>query len=209
MLRLTHTQVAQGALLINDIDPRMAHKTAGHSLGDPKRYRRDGNSLSGPDASTRPDENWPKQKCYVPRVKAGDSSVAGYIDILESDAVLMSQARGTIKGLQTAGHLTVTSFLASDVVAPVLSTADLDTPGAGDLTLTGTGFTSLAPDITTVYLTGAVTITLTQAQIITGGGTVGATSIFIPAALIPGAVITTVSARVKADNQLSAVVVLT
>jgi hypothetical protein len=186
MLRLTHTQVAQGALLINDIDPRMAHKTAGHSLGDPKRYRRDGNSLSGPDASTRPDENWPKQKCYVPRVKAGDSSVAGYIDILESDAVLMSQARGTIKGLQTAGHLTVTSFLASDVVAPVLSTADLDTPGAGDLTLT-----------------------LTQAQIITGGGTVGATSIFIPAALIPGAVITTVSARVKADNQLSAVVVLT
>lgn len=209
MLRLTHTQVAQGPLLINDIDPRSAHKTASRLVGDPDKYNRDGNGLSGPDTSTKPGINYPKQRCYIPRRKIGDTTVAGYIDVAESDAVLMSQARGTIKGLQTAGHLTVTSFLAADVAAPTLATADLDTPGVGDLTLTGTNFTSLAPDITTVFITGAITFTFTAAQIITGGGTVAATSIFIPAAMIPGAVITTVFAQVKADNQLTATVALT
>jgi len=209
MLRLTHTQVAQGPLLINDIDPRTAHKTAKRLEGDPKKYNRDGNGLSGPDTSTKPGVNYPKQKCYVPRTKPGDATVAGYIDILESDAVLMSQSRGTIKGLQTAGHLTVTSFTTADVAAPVLTTADLDTPGAGDLRLTGTGFLSLAPNTTTVYLTGTGAITLTQAQILGGLGTITDTQIDIPAALIPGVAVTVTSAQVKADDQLSAVVALT
>lgn len=209
MLRLTHTQVAQGALYIPDIDGGLPRRTARRGIGDPKKYERDGNVLSGPDKSTKPGINYNKQKCYVPRTKPGEPTIAGYIDIKESDPVLMSQARGTIKGLQTAGHLTVTSFIPTDIAAPTLATADLDTPGLGDLTITGTNLTSLAPDITTVILTGTGAITLTQAQIVTGGGSVGATSIVIPAALIPGVAVTTTSAQVRADGQLSAVVALT
>jgi len=209
MLRLTHTQAAQGPLLINDIDARIANRTAHRLMGDPNKYNKDGNVLSGPDASTKPGVNYPKTQCYVPRTKPGDATIAGYIDIAETDAVLMSQSRGTIKGLQTAGHLTVTSFTAADVVAPVLTTADLDTPGAGDLRLTGTGFLSLSPNTTTVYLTGDGAVTLTQAQILGGSGSITDTQIDIPAALIPGAATTTTSAQVKADDQLSAVVALT
>lgn len=209
MLRLTHTQVAQGGLLVNDIDDRLANKTAKRLVGAPKRYQRDGNSQLGTDHSQSPGVNFDKQRCYIPRRKIGDTTVAGYIDVAESDRVLMSQARGTIKGLQTAGHLTVTSFVAADIAAPTLATADLGTPGVGDVTLTGTNFTSLAPDITTVFFTGTGAITLTAAQIITGGGTVTATSIFIPAALVPGLALVTSFAQVKADNQLTAVVVLT
>lgn len=209
MLRLTHTQVAQGVLYIPDIDDGLPRQTAKRGVGAPKRYQRDGSGLSGPDSSTQAAVNNGKQKCYVPRVKAGEPTIAGYIDVKESDRVLMSQSRGTIKGLQTAGHLTVTSFIPSDVLAPVLTTADLDTPGAGDLTITGTNLTSLAPDITSVILTGTGAKTLTQSQIITGGGSVSATSIVIPAALIPGAAVATTSAQVRADGQLSAVVALT
>lgn len=209
MLRLTHTQVAQGPHIIPDIDDGLPNKTAKRLAGHPKKYNMDGSVPSGPDKSTKPGVNNLKQKCYVPRVKATDTTVAGYIDLTETDRVLMSQYRGTIKGLQTAGHLTVTSFLPSDIVAPVLTTADLDTPTTGILTLTGTGFTSLAPEITTVIITGTGAKTLTATQITTGGGTVSATSIVIPAALIPGVVVTATSAQVRADAQLSAVVALT
>lgn len=207
MLRITHNQTVQGALYLTDIDDGLPRLTAKRGIGDPKKYVRDGNGLSGADKSTTPSVNYSKQRCYVPRVKASDTSIAGYIDILESDRVLMSQAKGVIKGLSTAGFLTVTSFLSSDVSAPVLTTADVGTPGAGDLTLTGTGFTSLAPDITTVIITGTGAKTLTQSQITTGGGTISATSIFIPAALVPTIAITVTSVQVRADNQLSAVVV--
>jgi len=209
MLRLTHTQVAQSALYIPDIDSGLPRRTARRGIGDPKRYETDGSVLSGSDRSTKPGINYNKQKCYVPRVKPGETSIAGYIDIVESDAVLMSQSRGTIKGLQTAGHLTVTSFVSTDVAAPTLTLADFGAPGVADLTLTGTNFTSLAPDITTVIITGTGAVTLTQAQIIAGGGSVAATSIVIPAALVPGINVTVSSAQVRADGQLSAVVVMT
>lgn len=209
MLRLTHTQVAQGAHYIPDIDDGLPRKTAGRGNGAPKRFDRDGNSPGGVDRSVKPGVNFDKQKCYVPRVKAGEVTIAGYIDVAESDAVLLSQARGTINGLRVANHITVTSFLATDLAAPVLTLADKDTPGAGDLRITGTGLTSLAPDITTVILTGTAAITLTQSQITTGGGSISATQINIPAALIPGVALTTTSAQIRADGQLSAVVALT
>jgi hypothetical protein len=209
MLRLIHTQVAQGGLLISDIDDGLPRRTAKRGTGDPKKYERDGNDPGGVDTSVKPDVNFLKQKCYLPRRKIGDTSIAGYIDLAESDRVLMSQAKGVINGLRVAGHLTVTSFIPSDLATPVLTTSDLGNPGPGDLTLIGTGFASLAPDITTVYITGTVTFTFTQAQIIAGLGTVSDTAIFIPAAMIPGAVLVTTFAQVKADNKLSAVVVMT
>ncbi len=197
MFRLIHNQTTSGPILVTDIDDGLPNKNVNRMEGDPKAYPRDGYA------------NKTKQNCYVPYTSRADSTLAGYIDLLPSDGVVMSQFQGSISKFSTAGYITVVSFLASDVVAPVLTTADLDTPGAGDLTITGTGLTSLTPNFTSVILTGTGAITLTQAQILAGTGTISATSIFIPAALIPGAVTTATLAQIKSDLLLSAVVALT
>lgn len=199
MLRLIHAQTVQGGILVDDIDDGLPNKTAHRlgSSGDPKAYKRDGYA------------NAPKQRSYVPRRKASDTTVAGYLDLNETQSVLLSAKNGKIAGLQRAGLVSIVSLVASDLATPTLATADLDTPGAGDLTLTGTGFLSVAPDITKVTLTGTGAITLTSTQITTGGGTVGNTSIVIPAALIPGVATTTTSALVTADARNSPVVALT
>lgn len=207
MLRITHNQSVQGALHITDIDDGLPRQTAKRGVGDPKKYVRDGSGLSGPDKSTKPGVNYLKQKVYVPRVQAV-TGVAGYIDLFETDRVLMSQAKGVINGLRVAGLLTVTSFLDSDVSAPVTTSVEIDAPGAGQVTITGTGLTSLAPDITQVTITGTGAVTLTQTQITGGGGTVSATSIVIPSALIPGVVKNATSAQVRADNQTTVTKVL-
>lgn len=209
MLRLTHTQVAQGPLLISDIDDGLPNKTAKRGVGHPDKYERDGNSPSGPDKSTKQGSSALKQKCYIPRTKAGEPSIAGYIDVAETDRVLMSQARGVIKGLQGAGHLTVTSFSPSDVGTPTVASARFNTPSAGDVTITGTNLTSLAPDITSVLVSGTGgSKTLTTAQIVSGGGSASATSIVVKAAQLAGAAELTTFVQVRADSQLSPTVAI-
>lgn len=206
MIRLTHTQTTAGPLLVTDIDDGLPNKTAHSGTGDPKRDQRDGSSLSGPDKSTMPGVNWAKQASYVPRVKATNVAIAGYVDLIESDRVLMSVNKGVIKGLQTGGFLTVTSFTAADVAAPTVTSMQLNLPGAGDITITGTNLTSLAPNLTRVTLSGTGAVTLTQTQITTGGGTVGASSIVIPAALVPGVGDIVTTGTVTADDQTTTVV---
>jgi hypothetical protein len=198
MLRLIHNQTVQGAILVDDIDDGLPNKEV-HRLGstaDPKAYVRDGYA------------NKPKQACYVPRTQAstGFPLIKGYITLNETPRVVLSDGKGKIAGLRTAGFVTVVSLVASDLAAPVLTLADKDTPGAGDLTLTGTTFLSVAPDVTTVVITGTGAVTLTSAQIITGGGTVGATSIFIPAALVPGIANATSFVKVLANERYTATV---
>lgn len=200
MLRLIHNQTVAGAILVDDIDDGLPNKTV-HRLGstaDPNAYARDGYA------------NAPKQPCYVPRTQAGEGFplIQGYISLNETQRVTLSAGKGKIKGLQDAGLIDVVSLVAADVAAPTLTLANLDAPGAGDLTLTGTVFLSVLPDVTSVILTGTGAITLTAAEITTGGGTVGATSIVIPAALIPGVATTTTFAQVQANEQLTAVVAL-
>jgi len=104
------------------------------------------------------------------------------------------------------------------VAAPVLTTADLDTPGAGQLRLTGTNLAGYGLYTFAVILTGTGTYSangkpkrLTQAQIITAGGSInsGGTQIDIPASLIPGLAVTTTSARVQVNDMLTASVALT
>ena len=199
MYRVYHNQTVSGAILIDDIDDQLPNKVAHRITSNPDAAPRDGYA------------NSPKQSCYVPRTRAsnGFPAVAGYIDLNQTQRVMLSAGKGKISKLQTAGLVTVVSFTASQVVTPTLTLADLDTPGAGDLTLTGTTFLSIAPDVTSVVITGTGAITLTASQITTGGGTVGATSIFIPAALIPGVALTTSSAKVVANEKSTAVVALT
>jgi hypothetical protein len=102
--------------------------------------------------------------------------------------------------------------------APVITTADKDTPGAGDLRITGTDLGPYGLYTFTVVLTGTGTSSasgqpkrLTQAQIVAGGGSinVGGTIINIPAALVPGIANTTTLARVQVNDMLSAAVALT
>jgi len=198
MLRLIHNQTVQGAILVDDIDDGLPNKEV-HRLGstaDPKAYVRDGYA------------NKPKQSCYVPRTQAstGFPLIQGYITLNETPRVTLSAGKGKIAGLQTAGLVTVVSLVASDLAAPTLTLADKDTPGAGDLTLTGTTFLSVAPDVTTVVITGTGAVTLTSTQIISGGGTVGATSIFIPAALVPGIANATSFVKVLANEVYTATV---
>lgn len=201
MLRLIHTQLTNvpGALLVDDIDDGLPNKVA-HRMGttaDPKAYARDGYA------------NAPKQPCYVPRTDASDPTLAGYIDLQETPRVKLSHGKGKIAKFDEAGWIDVVSFTAAQIVAPTLATADLDTPGAGDITLTGTTFLSVLPEITTVVITGTGAVTLTAAAIILGGGTVGATSIVIPAALVPGVALATSFAAVRANAQTTAAVALT
>lgn len=92
---------------------------------------------------------------------------------------------------------------------PTIALANLDAPGVGDLTITGTGLGSLDRQETAVHLAGTVNQTLLQRFIEAAGGSISDTSIVIPAAMIPGATITTTTARVKVRQRVSGITALT
>lgn len=195
MLRLIHAQTVQGALLVDDIDDglpnKMTHRLG--SSGDPKAYVRDGYA------------NERKQPCYVPRTKPTDATLPGYIDLDETPRVQLSADHGKIAGLTAAGLISVVSLVASDLLAPAISGATIDTPSAGDVTIAGTHLASVSPNITSVHLFGAGVgdVTLTQDQIIAvSPGAVGDTSIVIDSTLIAG-LTTGDSIVVTADDQTS------
>lgn len=180
MLRVIHAQTVAGAILVDDIDDGLPNKDYNRlgSSGDPKAYPRDGYA------------NKDKQPCYVPRVKPGDVTIAGYIDLRETPKVKLSAGKGKIAKLAAAGKVSVVSFVNTDIVTPIVTGAVHGVPGTGDCTVTGTGFLSVSPDISTVTVSGAgvgTTIVLTSTQILAGaGGTFTNTSIVIDTLLIPG-----------------------
>lgn len=192
MLRLVHAQTVLGPLYVDDIDDGLPNKQVKRlgSMGDPNAYSADGYA------------NYPKQPCYIPRTRAGDPTVPGFIDLDETQRVTHSAFKGKIKGFQDSGLITVVSLTASDLVAPVITNVVVGSPEAGDITITGTGFLSVAPDSTTVQLfgTGVGNINLTVTQIeATAPGAVGATSIVIDT-LVNGAFVVGDSVTVKADG---------
>jgi hypothetical protein len=157
MLRLIHEQTVIGALLIDDIDDGLPNKQVKRlgSTADPKAYKRDGYA------------NAAKQPCYIPRSDATDPTLPGYIDLEETERVTLSAFKGKIKGFQDAGLLRVVSVVAADLVAPAITSAEFDSGATGDLTITGTGFLSVDPAVTTVVITGTITgspKTLTEAD---------------------------------------------
>lgn len=183
MLRIQHNGTTLGPILIDDIDDGLPNKTAHRLVGDPYAYNRDGYA------------NVPKQRCYVPR--------GGKIDLAETNRVTLSAAKGKIAKLKAVGHITVTSVDPATVAAPRLNSAVL---AAGKLTLNGTTFISVAPDVTTVTITGTGGKILSAQEITTGGGTITATKIEIPSTLLPGVAATTSSAKVTANGKPSLVV---
>jgi len=99
----------------------------------------------------------------------------------------------------------VTAFT---VGVPTISTADLDTPTTGALRITGTSFGATGLYELTVILVGTGAKKLTKSAILAGGGSVTATQIDIPAALIPGVLTGYTSARVRVNDLLSNAVAL-
>jgi hypothetical protein len=200
MLRIFHSQTVAGAILIDDIDDGLPNKTV-HRLGsngDPYAYEVDGYA------------NKPKQPCYVPRTMAniGLPLTQGFINVNETPRVVLSAGKGKISKLRQAGLISVVALNPADVVTPRLTLARLGVPGAGDLTLTGTTFVSVVPDVTQVLITGAGAVALNSVQIVDAGGAVTATSIRIPAVLIPGVAISASWAKVISNSKSSAVVTL-
>jgi hypothetical protein len=101
----------------------------------------------------------------------------------------------------------VTAFSAG---LPVLSVADLNTPSTGILTITGTGLGSFDSKETAVRVIGPnINKRIEQKAIEAAGGSVSATTIVIPAALLPGATLTTTTARVQVRQRVSAAVAMT
>jgi hypothetical protein len=197
MLRLIHNQTVSGAILVDDIDDGLPNKTAHRlgSIGDPASYARDGYA------------NYPKQPCYVPRTKPSNAAIQGYIDIRETERALLSAGKGKIAGLVRAGLITVVNFTQADVAAPTVTTAVL-TVASGALIITGTAMTSLAPNQSSVVITGPGAVTLTQAAIVSGGGTFTDTSVSIPEALVPGVTVASLLS-VTADDQAATPVLIT
>lgn len=184
----------------------------------PQGISRDGSILLDKiDKSQGNSENPPyaqvsKQKLYVPYVNPDDAAVQGYVDLVQTDEVMLNldPVTGSIGGLAntTPPHVSVTLFDSALIATPVLTTADADTPGADDLTLTGTTFLSVAPDRTRVEITnpsGAVQV-IEEADF----DTHNATTIVILAADITGSIApTTWSVRVFANSKWTALVATT
>ncbi len=95
---------------------------------------------------------------------------------------------------------------AFSLTLPVVSSATLNSPGAGDVTIAGTGLGDPERNETVVRITGDVTTTIEQVVLENAGGSVSDTAVVVPASLIPGAATTTTFVQVQVRQRVSAVV---
>lgn len=101
-----------------------------------------GNSDSPPYAQRA------KQKVYVPYWNPIDASVKGYIDMVQTDEVMLSMEKyGTIGALETEGIVSVAVFSSALIATPAVTGA---ANALGTTTIDGTTFLSLTPDVTYV-----------------------------------------------------------
>jgi len=170
----------------------------------PKGLSRNGSILLDKiDTSQGNSENPPyaqgaKQPLYVPYANPLNTSVKGYIDLVQTDEVkLQAEAKGSIGGLVSAGRLAVAVVASNLLVAPVITGAPHGLP----LTITGTTFTSVSPDVTYVELTNASGVKqIIQAAAFTS---ISAVQIVIPGTAITGVPGTSWKIRVFANSKFS------
>jgi hypothetical protein len=176
MIRLIHNQTVSGAILVDDIDDGLPHATAHRlgSLGDPRAYERDGYA------------NKPKQACYIPysHTAPNGSSTAGFITLQQTNRVTMSAGKGKISKLVQAGLVSeVSGLTAAQFVTPTITASD-----SGALTVTGTTFLSVTPDVTTVTFAQGTGVTAPVPATLTvlSAWLTGSTLITIPAGAFAG-----------------------
>lgn len=142
----------------------------------------------------------PKQKVYVPYQNPLDSNVKGYIDLVPTDNVQLANGPGgVITKLAVAGRITTLSITSAQVKTPTVTAAS---DGGGNLTITGTTFTSIDPDLTYVILTNTSGVKQTIAQ--ADFGSQSATQIVIANSKVTiGTPTTDWKVQVKANSKLS------
>jgi len=103
-----------------------------------------------------------KQPVYVPVWNPVDTSVKGYVDLVQTDEVLLQmESDGVIGRLETDGYITVTEFDSDLITIPTITAAS---NAAAVTTIDGTTFLSLSPDITYVTLTNLSGVSQTISQ---------------------------------------------
>jgi len=107
------------------------------------------NSLDNGLPNSLPDERH-KQQVYVPYTNPIDSNVPGYSDFTLTDRVLRSTNSGVINKLNSAGIISIGIIDSADTVAPTVTSASYTDP---TITINGTKFTSISPDVTYVTFT--------------------------------------------------------
>lgn len=162
----------------------------------------------------------------IPTSRGTQTALADAIapKLAETPVVLDSYLVGQIAGYRNAGFnpdsRRVPALPASAAIAvvaddgstpysltlPTVSTAVI---AGGIITITGTGLGSSERMETTVKLAGNISVVIEQKRLVQAGGSVSATSIVIPASLIPGAAATTTTVQVKVRQRASAIVAVT
>ncbi len=139
-----------------------------------------------------------KQPLYVPYANPLNTAVKGYVDLVQTDEVkLQAESKGSIGALVTAGRLAVAVVASNLLVAPVVTGAPHNLP----LTIAGTTFTSVSPDVTYVELTNASGVKqIIQAAAFTS---ISATQIVIPGTAITGTPAAGWKVRVFANSKFS------
>jgi hypothetical protein len=142
-----------------------------------------------------------KQTLYVPWANPLNTAVKGYVDLIQTDEVkLQAEAKGSIGGLLTTvpARLTTAVIASNLLVAPVVTAAPHGLP----LNITGTTFTSIAPDVTAVELTNAsgVKQTIPASAFTSNNGVL----IVIPGTAIAGVPTNAWKVRVFANSKFSA-----
>lgn len=115
-----------------------------------------GNSDSPPYAQRA------KQALYVPYWNLVDPTVKGYVDLVQTDEVLLAmEPHGTIGGLEANGVVTVTVFSSGLIATPTIIAAA--NGGGGFTVIDGNPVTdtylSLSPDVTYVDLVDLAGVT--------------------------------------------------
>lgn len=93
-----------------------------------------------------------KQPAYIPVVNPYDQSQPGFIDLVISDKVQASYECGMIRKAITHGWLLATIFDDATLTEPNITAVNITAPIGGQLQITGTGFTSISPDVTALLI---------------------------------------------------------
>jgi len=125
----------------------------------PQGLSRDGSILldkidkSQGNSDSPPYAQLPKQTIYVPFVNPLDTAVNGYVDLVQTDEVILAaEADGSIGALAntTPPRVTVLAFDSALIATPTVTNA---VNAVGTTTVTGTTLLSVSPDRTRLRLT--------------------------------------------------------
>lgn len=98
-----------------------------------------------------------KQQAYIPVTNPYDDTQNGFIDLLITDRVQASYESGQIKKAIDNNWITATIFDDSALSTPIITNVQYNPPAInGEFQIDGSGFDSVAPDITAVLISPVI-----------------------------------------------------